>query len=95
VLVLSIPVAVAVVTVVVALIGRMELIPVYVGSVGVVAGLALAVYDGVSERGSGGEGWGWALLVYPFLVFFPLWFVGLLILALHNLAVHGRFALNL
>ena len=95
VLVLSIPVVAVLVTVVVVLMGRMEFIPVYVGLVGVVAGLALAVYDGIAERGSGNEGWGWTLIVYPLLVFLPLWFVGLLILALYNLAVHGRFALNL
>ena len=95
VLVLSIPVGVVLVTVVVAFLGRMELIPVYVGLVGVVAGLVLAVYDGITERGTGNEGWGWALIVYPFLLFVPLWFVGLLILTLYNLAVHGRFGLNL
>ena len=95
VLVLAIPVAVALVAAAVVLWGRPELIPVYVGLVGVVAGLALAVYDGVAERGSGDEGWGWALIVYPFLLFVPLWFVGLVILALYNLAAHGRFGLNL
>ena len=95
VLVLSIPFTVVAVTVVVALMGRMELIPVHVGVVGAVYGLALAVYDGITERGSGNEEWGWALIIYPFLGFLPLWFVGLLILALYNLAVHGRFALNL
>ena len=94
-LVLSIPVVVLLVTVVVALMGRLEFVPVYVGLVGVVAGVALAVYDGIAERGSDNEGWGWALIVYPFLLFVPLWFVGLLILALYNLAVHGKFALNL
>ncbi len=94
VLVLSIPVLVALVTVMVALLGQMQFIPVYVGLVGVVGGLALAVYDGIADRESGNEAWGWALIVYPFLLFLPLWFLGLLILVLYNLAVHGRFGLS-
>ncbi len=94
-LVLSIPVAVVLVTVVVTLTGRMQFIPVYVGLVGVVGGLALAVYDGIADRGSGNEAWGWALIVYPFLLFLPLWFLGLLILLLYNVVVHGEFGLNL
>jgi hypothetical protein len=91
---LSIPVVVVLVTVVVALMGRMEFIPLYLVGLGVLAGVILAVYDGIADRRSGNGDWGWLLLVYPLLLVLPLWFAGLLVLALYNLFVHGAFALD-
>lgn len=66
----------------------------YVGLVGAVYGVAMAVYDRF-EPGGDSEAAGWALLIYPIVLYIPMHFVGLLMLALYNLVFHGSFVLNL